>query len=78
MLSSVLPENIGARIEIPNDESGLLRKVEAHGFFAEHVDEARIILRRRAGNDALRGAAVEERAKPVGGELARRVRVLPN
>lgn len=76
MLSSLLPEKIGARVEIPNDESGLMSKIEAYGFFAEHVDGKRIVLQRRASNDALRGGAIAERAKPVSIDIARRIRVL--
>ncbi|WP_342364239.1 hypothetical protein [Terrarubrum flagellatum] len=76
MLSTLLPQRIGSRIEIPNDESGLLYAVEAFGFFTEHVDEEKIVLRRQAPNEALGGAAATTRAQPVDGDLANRIRVL--
>lgn len=76
MLSPHLPQKIGARIEIPNDESGLMARVEAFGFFAEHIDGERIVLRRRVPNEALRGRAAIERAKPMSAEMISRIRVL--
>lgn len=77
MLATILPERIGARVEIPNDDSGLMAKIEAHGFFADHIDGARIIMSRKVTNETLRGSAVIERAKLVSADLARRVRILP-
>jgi len=77
MLSRILPAAIGSRVEIPNDESGLMGRIEAHGFSAEHVDERRIVLRRRATNERLRGVAVAERMKPLTADLEARIRILP-
>lgn len=76
MLSSLLPERIGACVEIPNDESGLMSQIEAYGFFIEHVDKVKIVLRRRVSNDALRGRAIADRAKPVSLDVAKRIRIL--
>jgi hypothetical protein len=62
MLSTLLPQDIGARIGIPSGNYVIKRAVEACGFFPEH-DDGRILTLRRIASDTALVAAQEERAR---------------
>jgi hypothetical protein len=62
MLSAILPQQIGARIQIPSGNYVVRRAVEAYSFFPERDDGRTLTLRRIASDDAL-VAAQEERTQ---------------
>jgi hypothetical protein len=59
MLSAILPQRIGSRVQIPGRNYALARAVEAYSFFPDHDDGRTLTLRRIAGDKALIAARQE-------------------
>ena len=62
MLSPILPQRIGARVQIPSGNYAIKRAVEAYSFFPEHDNGRTLTLRRIATDEAL-VAAQEDRTQ---------------
>lgn len=63
ILSELLPQPIGSRIEIPSGDYDLKRIIEAYGFWPENDDRRTLIMRRDFSDTGLGGAATEARNK---------------
>jgi len=59
MLSAILPQEVGARIQIPSRNYVVQRAVEAYSFFPEHDDGRTLTLRRIASDTSLVAAQSE-------------------
>jgi hypothetical protein len=62
MLSAILPQAIGARVQIPSGNYAIKRAIEAYSFFPER-DDGRTLTMRRIASDRALFAAQEERAQ---------------
>jgi hypothetical protein len=59
MLSAILPQRNGARVQIPSGDCEMKRMIEAYSFFPEYDDRRTLTLRRIGPDEALIEARAE-------------------